>query len=148
MNQTDLNKWIEELLDIMEKKSVAELEVTNGKDAIKLSRGSVVAPVMAAAPVAAASSTAEASAGDSDNFDSHKGAVKSPIVGTAYLSPQPGADNFVKLGDKVKEGQTLLIVEAMKVMNSITAHCSGTLTHFPVSDADPVEFGQVLAVIE
>ncbi len=146
MKPADINKWIKELLDIMEEGSLAELEVASGNEKIKLSRGSVAtAPISVSAPAPVAISS-EPSGGD--NFDNHKGAVKAPIVGTAYLSPQPGAAHYAKLGDKVKEGQTLLIVEAMKVMNPITAHCSGTLTHFPINNGDPVEFGQVLAVIE
>ena len=82
------------------------------------------------------------------DFQNHAGTLKSPMVGTAYLSSEPGAPNFVKVGDSVAIGQTLLIVEAMKVMNPIKATTTGTITHILVSDAAPVEFGQPLMVIE
>ena len=78
----------------------------------------------------------------------HPGAVTSPMVGTAYLKPEPSAGAFVKKGDTVKAGDTLLIIEAMKVMNPIKAENSGTVTHIMVKDGQPVEFGDVLMVIE
>ncbi|WP_040848007.1 biotin/lipoyl-containing protein, partial [Nitrospirillum viridazoti] len=78
----------------------------------------------------------------------HPGAVKSPMVGTAYLAPEPGAGTFVKVGDAVKVGQTLLIIEAMKVMNPIKATKAGTVTQIQVGDAQPVEYGEVLLIIE
>jgi acetyl-CoA carboxylase biotin carboxyl carrier protein len=78
----------------------------------------------------------------------HPGAVKAPMVGTAYLAPQPGAPPFVRLGDNVTEGQPLLIIEAMKVMNQIRAHRPGRVAQIVVADAQPVEFGAVLMLIE
>ena len=78
---------------------------------------------------------------------SHANAVKSPMVGTAYLTPEPGAPNFVTVGQTVKAGQTLLIIEAMKVMNTITAPASGTVTAILVENAQPVEYDQPLVVI-
>jgi acetyl-CoA carboxylase biotin carboxyl carrier protein len=78
----------------------------------------------------------------------HPGAVKAPIVGTAYLAPQPGAPPFVRLGDSIAEGQPLLIIEAMKVMNQIRAHRAGRVAQILVADAQPVEFGAVLMLIE
>ena len=78
----------------------------------------------------------------------HPGAVKAPIVGTAYLAPQPGAPPFVRLGDVIVEGQSLLIIEAMKVMNQIRAHRPGRVAQILVADAQPVEFGAVLMLIE
>src|SRR6516164_2939506 len=78
----------------------------------------------------------------------HPGAVKAPIVGTAYLAPQPGAPPFVRLGDILAEGTPLLIIEAMKVMNQIRAHRSGRLAQILVADAQPVEYGAVLMLIE
>jgi acetyl-CoA carboxylase biotin carboxyl carrier protein len=78
----------------------------------------------------------------------HPGAVKAPMVGTAYLAPQPGAPPFVRLGDNVTEGQPLLIIEAMKVMNQIHAHRPGRVAQIVVADAQPVEFGAVLMLIE
>jgi acetyl-CoA carboxylase biotin carboxyl carrier protein len=78
----------------------------------------------------------------------HPGAVKAPMVGTAYLAPQPGAPPFVRLGEVVGEGQPLLIIEAMKVMNQIRAHCAGQVAQILVADAQPVEYGAVLMLIE
>ncbi|HCD20816.1 MAG TPA: acetyl-CoA carboxylase, biotin carboxyl carrier protein, partial [Alphaproteobacteria bacterium] len=78
----------------------------------------------------------------------HPGAVTSPMVGTAYTSPEPGADAFIEVGSAVKKGQTLLIVEAMKVMNPITAPKDGTVSQILVQNAQPVEFGEALVIIE
>jgi len=102
------------------------------------------APV-AAAPAAPAESAAAATPGDAA---AHPGAVKSPMVGTVYLAPEPDAPLFAKEGDQVKKGQTLFIVEAMKVMNPITAPADGKLTRILVDNAQPIEFDQPLAIIE
>lgn len=99
------------------------------------------APPAAPAPVATAPAADGATAGD------HADAIKSPMVGTVYLAPEPGAANFVKVGDTVAEGDTLLIVEAMKVMNPITADASGTVKSVLVENAQPVEFDQPLVLI-
>jgi len=104
----------------------------------------MAAPV-AAAPVAAAAPAAAAADADPAN---HPGAVTSPMVGTAYLAPEPGASAFVKVGDTVKEGQTLLIVEAMKTMNHIPAPKSGTVKRILVDDGSPVEYGAPLMIVE
>ncbi len=85
---------------------------------------------------------------NTDNLLNHKGALKSPMVGTCYLSPEPGAKPFVMVGDNVQEGQPVLIIEAMKVMNLIKAHKSGKIIHIAVNNAEPIEFGQLLLVIE
>jgi acetyl-CoA carboxylase biotin carboxyl carrier protein len=98
------------------------------------------APV-AAAPVAVAAVEAPPS-------PSAASAIKSPMVGTAYLTPEPGAANFVSVGDTVKAGATLLIIEAMKVMNSITAPAAGTVTAILIENGQPVEFDQPLIVVE
>jgi acetyl-CoA carboxylase biotin carboxyl carrier protein len=104
------------------------------------------APVAAAAPAAAAPAApaAEASADPA----SHPGAVTSPMVGTVYLQPEPGAESFISVGKKVSEGQTLLIVEAMKTMNQIPSPRAGTITRILVEDGSPVEFGAPLVIIE
>ncbi|WP_444454804.1 acetyl-CoA carboxylase biotin carboxyl carrier protein [Rhodobacter capsulatus] len=104
----------------------------------------MAAPV-AAAPVAAAAPATAAADADPAN---HPGAVTSPMVGTAYLAPEPGASAFVKVGDTVKEGQTLLIVEAMKTMNHIPAPKSGTVKRILVDDGSPVEYGAPLMIVE
>lgn len=100
------------------------------------------APASANAPIAKPKTATKA------DFHKHPGAVKSPMVGTAYLSPEPGSAAFINIGDRVAVGQTLLIVEAMKVMNPIKATISGTVTHILVSDTMPVEYDQPLLVIE
>jgi len=102
------------------------------------------APVAAAAPIAAAPAAAEASADPA----SLPGAVTSPMVGTVYMSPEPDADTFVKVGDTVSEGDTLLIIEAMKTMNHIPAPKSGTVKRLLVEDGAPVEFGAPLMIVE
>jgi len=104
------------------------------------------APV-AAAPVAAPAAAAAPAATEADPA-AHPGAVTSPMVGTVYLSPEPGASAFVKVGDTVKEGQTLLIVEAMKTMNHIPAPKSGVVKRILVEDTTPVEFGTPLMIVE
>lgn len=102
------------------------------------------APAPAAAPAASAAAATDAGADPA----SHPGAVTSPMVGTVYLAAEPGADPFVKVGDTVKEGQTLLIVEAMKTMNHIPAPKSGTVKRILVDDATPVEYGTPLMIVE
>lgn len=109
----------------------------------------VAAPVAApAAAPAAAAPAPVAAASDAEDPASHPGAVTSPMVGTVYLSPEPGADAFVSVGAKVSEGQTLLIVEAMKTMNHIPAPKSGTVKRILVEDQAAVEYGAPLMIIE
>lgn len=111
--------------------------------------GMAGAPVAMAAPVVAAeaASVAVVTTG-SDDLADHPGAVKSPMVGTAYLAADPGSPNFVQVGDKVQKGQTLLIVEAMKTMNNISAPNAGTVIAILIDNEGPIEFGQSLMVIE
>lgn len=150
-------KLIRELANILKDADLGEIEVEQGDLRIRVSRPDpapmmVSAPVSsapaAAAPTAAAAPavlTAPAAAADAG---AHAGAVKSPMVGTAYLAPEPGAADFIKEGDTVKEGQTLLLVEAMKTFNPVTAHVSGTVKEIIVKDAQPVEYGEPLVIIE
>ncbi|MEO0916383.1 MAG: acetyl-CoA carboxylase biotin carboxyl carrier protein [Pseudomonadota bacterium] len=105
-------------------------------------------PAVPPAPAPAAAAAAPTAAPDTDDPAALPGAVTSPMVGTAYLSPEPGAASFVKVGDSVSEGQTLLIVEAMKTMNQIPSPASGTVKRILVEDGAPVEFGAPLMVIE
>ena len=145
---------VKALADILDDAGLAELEYETDDVAIRLSRVSGAAPVAAVAPVAAPAPAAlpaapAASAADSAaDLSTHPGAVTSPMVGTAYISPEPGAAAFVEEGSAVKKGQTLLIVEAMKVMNPITAPTDGTVSKILVKNAQPIEFGEVLVVIE
>ena len=132
---------VKALADILDEAGLAELEYETADLSVRLSRVSSAAPV---APVAAVA----APAADSADAASHPGAVTSPMVGTVYLAPEPDAPSFIEVGGAVKKGQTLLIVEAMKVMNPITAPADGTVKQIFVQNAQPVEFGEVLVVIE
>ncbi|MCR9180913.1 MAG: acetyl-CoA carboxylase biotin carboxyl carrier protein [Erythrobacteraceae bacterium] len=144
---------VRELAELLNETGLTEIAVEDDDRKIRVSRGAVAAaaPVYAAppapaaaapAPVAAAPAAPEPAAGpDMTN------AVKSPMVGTCYLTPEPGAAPFIAVGKAVKEGDTLLIVEAMKVMNPITAPRSGTIGAVLVDNAQPVEFDQPLVVI-
>ena len=143
---------VKALADILDEAGLAELEYETADLSVRLSRVSGAAPVApgaaVAAPAAAPASPAAAAAADSADAASHPGAVTSPMVGTVYVAPEPDAPSFIKVGGAVKKGQTLLIVEAMKVMNPITAPADGTVKQILVQNAQPVEFGEVLVVIE
>ena len=146
---------VKALANILDDAGLSELEYETDDVAIRLSRVSGAAPVAAvapgAAPAAVAAPTAAPAAQSAEgaaDLSAHPGAVMSPMVGTAYTSPEPGAPAFVEEGSTVKKGQTLLIVEAMKVMNPITAPQDGTVSKIMVKNAQPIEFGEVLVVIE
>ena len=147
-------KLVQELADILDKSGLAELEYETDAVAIRLSRVTGAAPVVAPAPVVTAPAAAPASAQAPAeptavaNPADHQGAVTSPMVGTVYTAPEPGAADFVSEGDMVKAGQTLFIVEAMKVMNPINAPSAGKVTKILVQNAQPIEFGEALAIIE
>ena len=152
MSKLDIDKdIIRELAEIMNETGLGEIEVESGNHRLRVSRGTsnvaavAAAPVAAAAPIAHAAVEAAPAAPEAHN---HPGAVKSPMVGTAYLSPEPGAPEFVSVGDTVSQGQTLLIVEAMKTMNPIAAPKGGKIVEILVDDSTPVEFGQPLVIIE
>ena len=146
---------VKALADILDDAGLAELEYETEAVTVRLSRVSgnmapamPVAPVSApAAPVGEAAPAASTAATPADAA-AHPGAVTSPMVGTAYTSPEPGANAFIEVGSAVKKGQTLLIVEAMKVMNPITAPKDGTVSQILVRNAQPVEFGEALVIIE
>jgi acetyl-CoA carboxylase biotin carboxyl carrier protein len=141
---------IERLAKLLEKTGLAELEYQEGSKRLRLSRGGSggFAPMaMHAAPAAPAATPAPAPAA-ADPKAIPDDAVTSPMVGTAYMSPEPGAPAFVRVGDKVKEGQTLLIVEAMKVMNPIRSPRAGTVARILVESGAPVEYGEPLIVLE
>ncbi len=154
-------KLVRELAELLGETGLTEIEVEDGDRKIRVSRnmgggGQVVhaaaAPITATAPApAAAPSAAETQAAEDQAASialDAKNAVKSPMVGTAYMSPEPGAAQFVKVGDSVDKGDTLLIVEAMKVMNPITAPKAGKVAQILVEDAQPVEFDQPLVIVE
>ncbi|MEV8468497.1 acetyl-CoA carboxylase biotin carboxyl carrier protein [Fluviibacterium sp. DFM31] len=156
-------EFIRALAELLRENDLTELQVKReyGEDSalnVRVSRVLQAAPVqsfaqpVAAAPAVAASAPAAASAGPdagaSADPASHPGAVTSPMVGTVYLQPEPGADSFISVGQTVSEGQTLLIVEAMKTMNQIPAPRSGTISRILVEDGSPVEFGAPLVILE
>ncbi|HEX8842287.1 MAG TPA: acetyl-CoA carboxylase biotin carboxyl carrier protein [Sphingomicrobium sp.] len=143
-------KLVRELAALLTEAELTEIEVQDGDRRIKVTREP--APVIGAAPVAAAPAPAAAApapapAAEPAAEEVSGTTVKSPMVGTAYLSPEPGAKAFADVGDAVKAGDTLLIVEAMKVMNPITAPEGGIVKKLFVSDGQPVEFDQPLVVI-
>jgi acetyl-CoA carboxylase biotin carboxyl carrier protein len=138
---------VRKLAALLEETGLTEIEYETGTQRIRVTRGGSVmmsAPVAAAAPVAASAATTPV-AGTADGPP--PGAVVSPMVGTAYAAAEPGGAPFVKVGDRVAKGQTLLIIEAMKVMNPIPAPHGGTITDIQFADGRPVEYGEVLMVI-
>lgn len=145
---------IRELAALLEETGLTEIEVEENDKAIRVSKGGgmIVAAGGAATPLSMSSDPtipqqANTSAPDTVAH-AHPGAVTSPMVGTAYMAPEPGAPSFVSKGDSVKAGDTLMIIEAMKVMNPIKAETGGIVTQILVKDGQPVEFGDVLVVIE
>lgn len=147
------SKAIRELAALLDETGLTEIEVADGDQAIRVSKGaSTVVAHASAAPVSMSSDPtlpqqANLSAPDTVAH-THPGAVSSPMVGTAYLAGEPGKPPFVSKGDTVKAGDTLLIIEAMKVMNPIKADKAGTVTKILIEDGQPLEFGDVLMVIE
>jgi acetyl-CoA carboxylase biotin carboxyl carrier protein len=137
---------IRELGQLLDETNLTEIEVCEGNKSIRVARGNTTVTAAVAAPAMPAAAAAPAPA-PADTPADEAGAVPSPMVGTVYLSSQPGADSFIKVGDTVSEGQTLLIVEAMKVMNQIPALRAGTVKRIAVEDGQPVEFGETLVVI-
>jgi acetyl-CoA carboxylase biotin carboxyl carrier protein len=138
---------IRELAGLLDETGLTEIELENGDRKLRVARGTIA--VQAAAPLMASSPSAALADGASDAADSsHPGAVNAPMVGTVFLAPEPGASNFVKVGDTVSEGDTLLIIEAMKVMNPIRAPHGGKVTRVNVENGGPVEYGQAMLVIE
>ena len=137
---------IRELADLLNETGLNEIEIESGDTRIRVARGGVS---VSATPVVQAAAPASPVTKDDTSADlsANPGALKSPMVGTAYIAPEPGAKPFCKVGDQVSEGQTLFIVEAMKTMNPITAHKSGKIDQILVANAQAVEFGEVLAII-
>jgi acetyl-CoA carboxylase biotin carboxyl carrier protein len=144
---TDLVRAIAQLLT---ETNVGEIEVAKGDLKVRVARHSGVqmAAAQAYAPVAAPVAVSLAAPARPEEAVSHPGTVKSPMVGTAYRKPSPDAKNFVEVGSVVKVGDKVLLIEAMKTFNDITAPAAGTIVALHVEDAQPVEFGQPLFVIE
>lgn len=145
------HQMIRDLADLLNETGLTEIEWSEGPLKVRVTKGGT-APVYATAPAPATHAPAATGGGaiaHSGGDDAgHPGALKSPMVGTVYTSPEPGAAPFVKLGDSVNAGQTVLIVEAMKTMNPITAPKGGRVARILIENQQPVEFGQVLLVIE
>ena len=144
---------LRELAEMLSANELTEIEVEDGDRKIRVRREA--APLMAYAPAPASAAVAApvaapaaSPAAEAAPAAAPVDAVKSPMVGTAYLSPEPGAKPFIAVGAPVKQGDTLLIIEAMKVMNPITAPKGGKITQILVGDSQPVEFDQPLVVIE
>ena len=155
----DLRK-LKKLIDLVQESGIAELEITEGEEKVRIARGGAVqaapvvmaapvpatapAPAPSAAPVAPAASPAAAPAADAVPEGK---VIKSPMVGTFYRAPSPEAKPFVAVGDAVKEGQTVCVIEAMKLMNEIEAEWPGVVKAILVENGQPVEYGQALFVI-
>lgn len=146
------SKAIKQLAKILDDTGLNEIEVAEGDQMIRVNKGMVGGAMMQAAPVSMPSDPTIPQAANTElpaaSAADHPGAVASPMVGTAYSCPEPDAPSFVKKGDSVSEGDTILIIEAMKVMNPIKAPKSGTVTQVLFENGQPVEFGDVLVVIE
>jgi len=148
----DIRK-VKKLIELLEESDINEIEIQEGEESLRISRASsvITAPVVQAAPVAAPVATAPvatapvAEAPAAPAIDGH--AVTSPMVGTFYRSPSPGASAFIEVGQTVNAGDVICIVEAMKMMNQIEADKSGTVTAILVDDGEAVEFDQVLVTI-
>ena len=158
----DIRK-VKKLIELLDESGIAEIEITEGEESVRISRNptgvAAAAPIYAPAPVAApppatpapaatpapvaAAPAAPVAADDSEGFD-----VTAPMVGTYYSSSSPGAAAFVQVGDHVNEGDTLCIIEAMKMMNQIEAEVSGNIKSIRVQNGDPVEYGQTIFVID
>jgi acetyl-CoA carboxylase biotin carboxyl carrier protein len=152
----DIRK-VKKLIELLEESGIAELEINEGEESVRISRYSSTpasAPVnyaaAPAAPAPAAPTPATAEAEESSDEDSLPSGfvVKSPMVGTYYSASSPGAKPFVNVGDSIAEGETVCIVEAMKILNQIEADVSGTVKAVLVENAQPVEYGQPLMIIE
>ena len=151
----DIRK-VKKLIELLDESGIAEIEITEGEESVRISRYSqnaapapAAAPVVAApapaaaAPAAAPIAAAPAAEPEEDGFE-----VKAPMVGTFYAASSPGAAPYVQVGDRVNEGDTLCIIEAMKMMNQIEADVSGVVKSIRMQNGEPVEFGQTLIVID
>jgi acetyl-CoA carboxylase biotin carboxyl carrier protein len=150
----DIRK-IKKLIELIEGSDISEIEISEGEESVRISRGSVtapvaIAPVNAATPAVAASNTVISAGTTNETVEEvHQGHVlKSPMVGTFYRASSPGTAAFVEVGQAINEGETLCIVEAMKILNQIEADKSGTIKKILVENAQPVEYDQPLFVIE
>jgi acetyl-CoA carboxylase biotin carboxyl carrier protein len=146
---SDDSALIRELALLLDETSLTEIEIERAGLRVRVARNvSIAAAVPAAIPMAASAIAAAPAAAPLADLSKHPGVVPSPMVGTAYWAPEPGAKPFIEVGSKVSAGQTLLIIEAMKTMNQIPSPRAGTVTQILVEDGQPVEFGEPLVIIE
>ena len=140
---------VRKLAGLLDETGLTEIEFAEGEKRIRVTKGGTAPAFYTQAPAGAAPAPAATTSPPAAlGVSSHPGALTSPMVGTAYVSSEPGGPPFVRVGDTVKAGQTVLIIEAMKVMNPIKAPKAGTVSQILVGDAQPVEFGEVLMTIE
>jgi len=144
---SDDSALIRELASLLDETNLTEIEIERAGLRLRVARNVSIAAAMPATFQGAAAPAAAAAAAVAD-LSTHPGVVPSPMVGTAYWSPEPGAKPFIEVGTKVSAGQTLLIIEAMKTMNQIPSPRAGTVTQILVEDGQPVEFGEPLVIIE
>jgi len=146
---SDDSALIRELALLLDETSLTEIEIERSGLRVRVARNISIAAAMpsyqSAAPMPVVTAAAAAEAAD---LSKHPGVVPSPMVGTAYWAPEPGAKPFIEVGSKVSVGQTLLIIEAMKTMNQIPSPRSGTVTQILIEDGQPVEFGEPMVIIE
>jgi acetyl-CoA carboxylase biotin carboxyl carrier protein len=150
----DIRK-VKKLIELLDESGIAEIEITEGEESVRISRYSPNAPVAAApaalampAPVAPAAAAVAAPAAAPAEVEEDGYEVTSPMVGTYYAASSPGAASYVQVGDRVSEGDTLCIIEAMKMMNQIETDVAGVIKSIRVQNGEPVEFGQTLFVID
>ena len=136
-------KLIKELVDNLKEFELTELEYQEGQTKVKVSKSSKNLEQVKTSAVVSPNKSVLKSSDESDGIR-----VKSPIIGTAYLAPEPGAKKFVEIGDKIKKGQTVMIVEAMKTMNHVPSNSDGVVKKILIEDGQPVEFGQTLVLLK
>ena len=136
-------KLIKELVDNLKEFELSELEYQDGQTKIKVSKASKLIDQIKTSAVVSPNRSVLKSSDESDGVR-----IKSPIIGTAYLAPEPGAKKFVEVGDKIKKGQTVMIVEAMKTMNHVPSTADGIVEKILIEDGQPVEFGQTLVLLK
>jgi acetyl-CoA carboxylase biotin carboxyl carrier protein len=145
---------IETLAELLQRTGLTEIELCEGESRIRVARtpapivSTVMGPAVAGPTMALGTAEATGRPATAESEASHPGTLRAPMVGTVYLTPEPGAQPFVSVGSTVQEGQTLLIIEAMKVMNPLRAPHGGRVTRILVSNGDPVEYGEALLIIE
>jgi acetyl-CoA carboxylase biotin carboxyl carrier protein len=144
----DERELIRDLATLLDQTNLTEIEIERAGLRVRVARNITTAAVLPAAVQPMVVAPAAGATGDGADISKHPGVVPSPMVGTAYLASEPGAKPFIDIGSKVKAGDTVLIIEAMKTMNQIPAPHAGTVTKILVEDGQPVEFGEPLVIIE